>query len=307
MRIGTAAYHKQLVSNLSGLESRIGVLANQMGTGRRVLRPSDDPRGVGMINWAHNEVGANESRLKLADNGLTILNTSDAALGEMSNLLLRAVEVAQRALRPGTTDTAMASAADDVMSSGTEIIMLANTQVGNRYIYGGYQDRAAPVTGETDTAVYNGDTQPITVPIGSGRTVDVSVTGDNLLNFVRDDGTRAISGVDADVFQSLTNLANALKAGDKDGVGTWTDNISRLREGVLEARGTVGSCAQRLEAHKSALEDTGLRLQSLLADNESVDITDAITEYSALQTDYQALISVLGRVASLPTMFDTLG
>ena len=306
MRISTAAFQKRVTQNLARLEERMGTLSNQIGSGRRVLKPSDDPRSVSVINWAHDELGANDTRQRLAGDGLTILNTSDAALGEMTDLLGRVVEVAQRALRPGTTDTARESSAADIRSAASEIIMLANTRVGNRYIYGGYQDRTPPITGEPDSATYGGDSNPISVPLGSGRSCDVSVTGDELLNFVRPDGTRAVPGVDADVFGALTALADALDSGDDATAKTWTDNASLLRERVLRVRGDMGAAQQRLEAHSSTLDDTELRLNQLLTDRESTDLAAAITEYSAQETDYKALIAVVGRVASLPTLFSTM-
>ncbi len=305
MRIGTAFYSDLMVGYINKAQSQLGDLSDQISSGKRVRKPSDDPVALQAIASAHNELSADQTRESLVSSGLSLLSAADSAMGEMTTALDQAAQDALGAVSTGSTDISRAAAASDIRSVAQEMIGLANSQVGSRYIFGGYQDQAPPVTGDPSSAVYAGDSNAISVPIGAGRTCPTSVSGQVLFNFADSAGNTPVANV-GNVFQVLTQLADQLESGDTQGATTTIGQLDQLRDHILTLHGGVGSNMQRLNAQQTLLQDADARYNQTLTDQESVDLATAVTQYKTLETNYQAMIAIVGNVASLPTLFDRI-
>jgi flagellin-like hook-associated protein FlgL len=101
----------------------------------------------------------------------------------------------------------------------SQAVDIGNTQVGNRYIFGGQQDSSPPMalqqsTGNTNGAVvYNGDNNKISMPVGPGSvnpSVDgINLTGSEVFGPVQTSGGQAT----LTVFNQLIAIQNQLLNG----------------------------------------------------------------------------------------------
>ncbi len=228
---------------------------------------------------------------------------TDAALGQIADSMTSSVEAAMQATQPGYAEAARHAAAADVRAAMQSVITTANTKVTDRYLFGGFQDRQPPFEESAGAVTYLGDSGELTVPVGNGRSCPAGIPGDRVFN-VDTGGGRAVPVVDRDVFELLTDLADSLEAGDTEAARAHTDDLQILRDHVLQMRGEMGAAEMRIDTNCSALEDTTLSCKQLIEQDESIDLAQALTDYTAAETAYQSLLGVLSRIMSMPTMFD---
>lgn len=305
MRIGTQSFYRSATATVQRLQRELGSITDELSSGKRVRRPSDDPVASALIARTHTDLAATEARQALLDGGIRTCREADAALGQITDSLFDVAEEAARALQPtAQSASARATSAAVIRSLSQTIMMAANARSGDRYLFAGYQDRQAPFEETPGGALYHGDSNQPAMPLGNGRTCPCTVAGDALLNFADQSGSRAVAGVDMDAFTLLEQLAGAIEAGDADTTGKLLDHVRAMHNHVLGLRGSVGAWENRLETNLSALQDAQQRYEQVLSETESTDIAESITRYKAQETNYQAALSVLSSVMQLPTLFD---
>jgi flagellar hook-associated protein 3 FlgL len=305
MRIGTQSFYRSATQTVQRLQREMGRVTDALSSGKRLQRPSDDPVAAAIIARTYTDLAATQARQELLQGGIRMCREVDAALGQITDSLFDVAEEAARALQPtAQNSTARATSAAVIRSLAQTILSAANAKSGERYLFAGYQDRQAPFEETPGGALYHGDSNQPTIPLGNGRTCPFSVAGDALLNYVDKDGKRAVPGVDADVFSVLENLATAIEAGDTKTTAYLLDQVRALHSHVLALRGSVGAWQNRLETNLTALGDAEQRYKVVLSEVESTDIAQGVTEYKARETNYLAALQVLSSVMQLPTLFD---
>ncbi|MCE5219216.1 hypothetical protein LLH03_19545 [bacterium] len=308
MRIGTRSFFDQMSATVTRLQTQLGDLNVSMSSGKRVSKPSDDPLDAVLVAQVNTELSTAKTRAEVLSGGVAMLREADGALSQISDALQGAIQSASTSLQATSQgQSQLAACAVEIRSYAQSILTAANTKSGDRYLFGGYQDRQTPFVGGALSTTYAGDSNQMTVPLGNGRTCPIAVPGDQVLNYKNSSGTRAVDAVDADVFTALESLACAVETGDSGAVRQRLDDMQALRSNVVQLRGAVGSWDVRLQASQDALEDARLRYQEILADRESIDLAAGVTEYAAQETAYKATLSVLGQILQLPTLFDLTG
>jgi len=149
----------------------------QLTTGRRIIRSSDDPVGTSKAMGYRADLARLSQFQSNLGRGSSWLAQTDAALSSIGDLLTRATSIAlSQASATATTETRTAAAAE-VQGLLDEAMLLANTRFGDRYIFSGERTRTAPFVEATDGFLYVGDADAITEEIASGQYVQVNMDG----------------------------------------------------------------------------------------------------------------------------------
>jgi flagellar hook-associated protein 3 FlgL len=135
--------------------------------------------------------------------------------------------------------------------------------------------------------VYNGDSNPVEVEIGDGRTVAISFDGDAI--------TR---GADAqDLFAAMDDLIAAVTAGDDAGIATGMHALQRTFDRATTAQARVGGHLQVLDAQKLRLQQLRLSGADRVSKLEDVNMAEAITEMTHADAAYRAALGAVGTVS----------
>src|SRR3546814_3331423 len=94
MRIGSFQSYNSQTSRMADLQSTIDRLQTQIATGKRVLRPSDDPLGANRVVDLQRSITDNQQFIRNMDTITTQISLADSAAESMSNQLVRARELA---------------------------------------------------------------------------------------------------------------------------------------------------------------------------------------------------------------------
>jgi flagellar hook-associated protein 3 FlgL len=109
----------------------------------------------------------------------------------------------------------------------------------------------------------------------------------------------------SDMMGSLSLLANALRNDDREATSMLLEGLDQAINVLLDARGTVGSRAIRMETTDARLVDNDLNFTRLLSDVEDADMTEVLTKLATYETNYQAALNASARIIQ-PTLLDFL-
>jgi len=116
----------------------------------------------------------------------------------------------------------------------------------------------------------------------------------------------AVFGASGDtVFDHLTALSTALRAGDSAGIQAGITSLNNDLNRLTTARAEVGTRAARVDAATQTAADTELKLKSSLSDVENADLPKVIVDLKLQETAYQAALAATSRVMQ-PSLLDFL-
>jgi len=294
MRVTQGMMVRGFLKNLSQNLSTIDKYNTQLGTGKKVSRPSDDPSTTSLQMRLHSEMRRIEQHLENVDAGITWLENTDAALEEAGAVVHRLRDLAVEGANGALDQDALNAIADEVNGLLNHLVQVGNTNIGGKYIFAGTRTLVAPLQavydadGNVTGVQYKGDSGSVELEISAGASVRVNT---------------AAPEVFFDVINAAINLRDRLLAGDHVAVSNSLGEIDAANDLVLRQRSTVGAKVNRLELTKSRLGETALNAERLLSNVESVDVAEVVMKLSLQQTVYEALLNVGSRVIQ-PTLLD---
>jgi flagellar hook-associated protein 3 FlgL len=267
---------------LRGLRGNLEVLRRaqeEVVTGRRVLRVSDEPTDAAWIMKLGSQIRANETYQRTVTNVETRLSTEEAVLETVDGLLTRAKELAPWA--SGSDDPTMrATVREELLSIRSQIISLGNTELLGEYIFAG---------GATDTSpflqdgTYVGDSTPRLAEIESGVLLETNHTGDQFLT---------------DAIAALDELAGALDGSLPVSVAEIVESFDQAQEEVRLAEAQNSARSAQLADAETRLTRAAAELTDREEDLREVDPTEAVLRLTAAQTALERAYAIVGQVLS---------
>ena len=182
MRISTRQIYTQGLEAFQQQQVKLAKLQQQISTGIRLSKPSDDPAAASKILELEQTVSLNlqyQSNINLAEQRL---NQQDAVLANYDNLLIRVRELAIQANNAPLDQTSRNAIAAEIDERLNELLSLANTIDSNGdYLFAGYQNDSSPFTeaviGSRDFVNFNGDDGVRSVQISQNRQLEIDIPG----------------------------------------------------------------------------------------------------------------------------------
>jgi|DewCreStandDraft_5_1066085.scaffolds.fasta_scaffold01729_23 flagellar hook-associated protein 3 FlgL len=278
MRISMQRMVDRTIANIAMNLEKLVALQEQAASGKRLLRPEDDPAGVRRAISLRAGLAATQRYLDNIQDSDDWMSATDAALGHIADLMTKALTLAEK----GASDTvsaderrALAAEVDQLLQ---EAISTGNTRLTDRYIFAGFKTTTQPFTlvpGPPDQVIYNGDSGQIRREIEPGETVTVNVTGDTAFPAV---------------FEQLIGLRDDLLADDRAAVQARISQLQAAQQGVLDVQATVGARQGHLSGASERLENMKLMLTDLLSRVEDADMAETIVRLTEQETVYQAVL-----------------
>jgi flagellar hook-associated protein 3 FlgL len=290
MRVTNKMMADNVIAQLFRQREQMVRTQENITTGKRVNRPSDDPAGIGSILSYRTTISGLDQYKENISNAKLHINTVDDVLGMVSDLLRDAKEIAY------DTDPAMrAEMAEQVAAIRAQVLQMANYQIDGKYLFSGDASRTEPFN--STTWLYNGDT-------GTKDTI----VGDNMQIAITADGSSIFGPDGTNVFDILNDLESALTA--LPVVATdITDQISNL-DGAIDRITTVrarnAGVYQRLEATENHYNYFKVNVQDMLSNAEDADIAEAIVNFQVQKTTYESTLASSSMIIQ-KSLIDFLG
>ena len=286
MRVTTTMAVCNLVRNLDRSYGRMVKFQEQLASGSRLNKLSDDPAAVERSLALRTELRNMEQYQKNVDDGTGWLELSEAALAELETLFVEARGLAVQ----GATDTYDSQQrrviADQIDQFVEHAVSLSESRYRGRYIFAGTQTGEPPYAG---------------VRSGEGKFLDLSATGDTSGSIEREVADGILQQVNVpggDVFEGslnafdvLIDLRDALVANEVSGVRASLTQLADMRERVSSVRGVIGARVNRMELTRNVLDRMSIEMTSILSEDEGVDLTATIVNLQQEQDVFQAALS----------------
>jgi len=124
--------------NLSGTQMKLGKVLEQLSSGYRINRAADDAAGLGITEKMTAQINGNNQAIQNANDGISMLQTAEGAMGEIHSMLQRMRELAVQAAN-GTYDAnARTSIGQEMLQLHSEIDRIAqSTQFNGQNLLSG--------------------------------------------------------------------------------------------------------------------------------------------------------------------------
>ena len=264
LRINTNVASITAQRNLASVTGRLQGNYARLSSGLRIATASDDAAGLGISERMRSQIRSFAVAGRNAQDGVSLTQTAEGSLQEVSNLLNRMRELSVQAAN-GTLATA------DRATIDTEFQQLISEI-----------DRISTTAEFNGVALLDGSTATLDIQVGinSGDTITVNLQ----------DSSAATLAIDALDTTTAANASTALAALD-----TAIDTVST-------ARGDLGATQNRLASTIASISNVRENLSAAESRIRDVDVameTADLTRNSILQ---QAATSVLAQANSQPQL-----
>ena len=295
MRITERLRYSTPQARIQRIRSKQLLLTEQLSSGKRINRPSDDPMGSLKVSTLTTEKRSYVQYQRNIDAGNHLLNTSDSVLNEATNTLLRTKELAIQSLNSSLLPSDRNGLADEVASMRESLRALANTKTNNRYIFGGFQSTTAPY----DPALgFVGDSNATQYDVGQGHKVKVTTAGGAAFG----DGTPGT----IDVFNNLLQLEVAIRAGFEVDMQDQLGTLETSVEQVIQTRQGLGIQMGRLQGAQAITDLMQEKIPDALSKIQDTDFAEVVAELKLVETSLEATLATSGRLMSGASLLDFL-
>ena len=312
----------QLLVALRKTQRELYRVQEQMTTGKSINRPSDDPQSMSSLLWLKGQMRAREQTDRNLQQSLAVLDNVDAALGDVSDILLEAKDVAASQVGVGSDASTRAAQATVVDGQVQAMLLIANRQFNGLSLFGGNNSAAAGVNVFQEFlggVRYVGGDAALGSDTGEAHPQPLNATGNYAFGAL---SSRVKSQVDLDVLATantkLTELAGAQGVAPR--LGSVRVNVDGTDVVVdLTDADTMGDVVTRINAALDSLDpgaalsvnDTGFTLTSaagnitisdLEASETAADLGLELTAAAGASVDGVALEPRLTRMTPLAAL-----
>ncbi|MDY0031664.1 MAG: flagellar hook-associated protein FlgL [FCB group bacterium] len=298
LRVTTQLLVDRSVRNINNQTNRLLTLQEQLATGLRVNRPSDDPIDARRAVSIRSLIGKNEqylANISMVNSPVAETNTSIETILSSFN---RAWELTLRGANGTNAQSQLDALALEIDQILEGIFSTANHETNGRYLFGGTRTTAPPyeavrnAEGEITAVNFVGNTEAVRVAISDVLDLQYNETGPDVFSETQD------------IFQTLIDVRDNLRAGDTGALGSVRlEEMETVRDQLTSALARVGSIQNRLDRSVEEFEEFTFQLQTQLSDAIDADYAEVITELNAQTNAFQAALSAAAR-AILPSLLD---
>lgn len=304
MRVSNRFLYYDLVKNLERVTERLLRLNNQISSGKRIHRPSEDPMGMASVLIYRTELNAFEQFEKSIDLSRGWLSRMNAILLDTDNLLGRAIELAtQQASATATADT-REGAAEEIEEIKNMILGYANSKYGNKYMFGGTRTQTAPFLNVNASCWEDNVLTIASSPPGSPSTGDRYIDSDDDHIYEYDGSSWQDLGSPEDGTAVIVEDQNELYVyNNSSWISQYQGNASAFSIKIGKTD-TVETSIPGNTLFRSPYGDvflTLLRLEKALRDNDQEGIQQ---ELSAIQDSEQILLNNLATIGARVNRLD---
>ena len=177
-RITTAYLFQKTAIDIASKQFDISEIQNQIGTGKRLNKPSDGPAETARVIDLNQAIGRIDQFQRNSIFANQRLGLEDATLSSVNNSLLRVRDLALQANSGSQTGETRAIIRAEVEQRLQELLDYANARDGNgNYLFSGSKNRTQPFTQTATGVAYNGDQNQLSLKISGNRTIVASDSG----------------------------------------------------------------------------------------------------------------------------------
>lgn len=290
---------QQSIDAINQRQRDIAQLQQQVSSGQRILRPSDDPIAAAQAEMARSDIERVSTERRMVEFAQFRLQLAEGAIGSGVDAMTNARDVLLAANNDTYGADERAIFAAQIRSARDELLTIANRSDSlGAYVFGGAGARQPPFEDS---------------PTGVQFTADAGeqLTGDQYQYLTSIDG-RALfgggigpGGTRESAFDTLDRVATLLEdpAVDPidlhDGVKLAIDSLDQITDQFSTVRARLGEQLASAGRVLNILNDSELGSQARLSELADTDFAQALSDLSRHQTHLQAAMQTYAQISGL--------
>ncbi|MCC3356941.1 flagellar hook-associated protein FlgL [Bacillus sp. REN16] len=291
MRITQSMLTNNMLRNLSSSYERLGKFQGQLNTQKKITKPSDDPVVAIKGMRYRTDLKEIEQYQRNLSEGYNWMESADDAMDKMTQALHRVRELTVQASTGTNGADEKKNIAIEIEQLKEHIATIANTKVGNKYIFNGANTNEAPV--DLTSNQISSSTSDVLLEVSKGVQMNVNVKTSDLLK-----GSNT-----NDIFTELDYLIDDLNSnGD---VGKYLETLDSHASNVLANRADLGARYNCIELIDDRLRSQEVIATKIISENEDAEMEKVIIGLTTAEAVHRAALGVGAKIMQ-PTLMDFL-
>ena len=299
MTVSTNYNFNQSVRQMNELQTSISKTQTQIATGQQLTKPSDDPAKVTAIGRLNSALARQASYSATLTTVGDRLSATEASVTGASDIMTRVKELAIQSANDTLSPADRSSIAIEIATLRDSLVSLANSRdIDGSYLFSGTKVTQSPFGNSRSGKIeYLGDQTRTKVKLGDQQEIAGNKLGTDVFTSV----VRNSQGSPEKVgfFQVLGDLINSVKDSNQTGMQRGLGEIDQVNNGLTQALGQIGTQLNIVDAQKSFVTDTTLRLKTTLSSLSDSDIAQTIVNLQKESLGLQAVQSSFAKMADL--------
>lgn len=257
----------------------LGTAMERLSTGKRINSAKDDAAGLAIATTMTAQIKGMSQGVRNANDGISLAQTAEGALNEVSNMLQRVRELAvqsKSATYQQSDRDAMQSEVGNLNAQISDV--LNNTEFNGNAVFAVVG--AAPATDGSDDATF-------AIQTGANTADTVTIVSKAF------DGTKIFGGTDT--AYDAASTTQALDVSSVADASTTIDNVDDALANVNSTRATLGAGQNRLESAVNNLNDNITNLSDARSRIEDTDYSAETTQMAKAQILSQASTAMIAQ------------
>jgi flagellar hook-associated protein 3 FlgL len=308
MRISTFNAYENTINNLQNRQRSLQRSQEQLTSGKRVARPSDDPVAAARAERSMADMTRADAHQRALQAARTATELTESALGDAGELMQKARETIMAAGNPSYTDGERAILVKSLQGMRDQLLSVANRGDGTgAYLFGGQGAASPPFVDAPGGVQYQGSSGDTLV--ASPESLSTSIDGASA--WLQAPGAAA-GDPPLSVFDVLDRVIGQLSASgatDPDVATAVHDGLRDLdlyNNHLLGVRARAGEALNRMDSVEQRIADSKLAAQTERSNAEDLDMVQAISDFQNQQTGYDAALKAYSIVQRM-TLFNYIG
>lgn len=297
----SSSYMNNMQVNLRNLYKQ----QNQLGTGKEISKPSDDPyRVVKSIGLRH-VLAQNEQYKKSIQDAQGWTEMTDTSVQEMLEVLNRFKGQITQAGSTLSSSESLNSISEEMAQGIERMTQIGNTQFDGRYIFGGFATNEPPFVIDKDTKLMGPNTAVADSDAAGTLTKEIAAAVDLPFN-VTSVRIQNGSGTQDSLGETLQKVYNTVSPAEprktpnysteagaefKDQLDYAVKEVERHFTNLTAVVAEVGAKQNRLESALNRNMAQNLSTTDLLSKTEDIDYVDKIVQYNSMSNVYDAALA----------------
>jgi len=289
MRVTQSMLQNNMLRNIFKSQAQMDKYLEQINTGKKIRKPSDDPviamKGIGY----RTEVTEVAQYKRNSGEVWNWMDHSDDVLDKATKVMQRLEYLAVQAANDTYSESERKSIAEEVNQLKEQMIGLANTKVNGKFIFNGTDTDEKPIN-DDGTINYNPDElKNVEIEVSKGITIQANVAPTKIFN--------------NDLFESIKNFEEALNTGDN--INGSIEELNNNMNNIIDGRAELGARMNRLELIDDRLEHQEIIATDIMKKNEGVDFEEAVMNLLTEEVLHRAALSASAKIIQ-PSLIDFL-
>ncbi|MCG6552303.1 MAG: flagellar hook-associated protein FlgL [Candidatus Magnetominusculus sp. LBB02] len=343
MRISSFMYIDMVKKSFQDSSGKLFDSQQQLSTGQKVNRPSDDISAMGKILGYKVDIANTDQFQRNIDGAQSFLTSSNTSMSSVMSNLQRMQELMIAGINGSTDSGGRQDIAQEIGTIKDSLLALSVSRSGDRYLFSGNLTNAAsfassPVASPTGGMYsYKGDAGHISVNVNSTAQVIENITGSdafaysiqtsysirlstgNFAHFAPGGAPGAVNltlstssspaaqgfeNVSFSNYMDMTRIIqNAFNKNDVDLMNAMMDPLKKSMDKVVAVQATIGARLNFIQQTQSNNYNNKVDQQEYLSNEQDADIAQNTSDISKAEMALQALRQSSAQVMQ-QTLFD---